>query len=446
MELAGRVATVGSGKFEEELGFVGGFDFLEEGSEVDAGFEGGIVVGAGERDVAGVGVSEEGPAVEGFGGDYVVGFFGLLMGGDADGEAEVGAVGAGELELEGLAGLVAGDLGPAEVVASFPGGVDYGAVEEVDAAVFGPLFAPGIDDDVGAALPVGEGHFSVVVEVEVVGDSAIAIEIDADLVIVSHTSDSVAVAAGSPFRPDVLAGFMLAIGNGDGDFLEFSHTAVEGHDAADGFLIGFGLIAIEEPAAGFVELGHGVGGGVAVAGDAVFHCFAPDGVAIGPDTDFIEADAAVGLGGGDADALGDFPTVVGLGAFVLGAVHHVPGEVSGEAGGIGIGDGAIEDVHLVGEDGSDGSELATGAPFLFVDGGELRAGGIVDAGGKSFGVGFVFANVGSGGVGPGIVVFSERRWPGEVAGVGGVGLVCDLRLSGTSGDERDGSDEAFHFK
>jgi transposase, IS5 family len=73
-----------------------------------------------------------------------------------------------------------------------------------------------------------------------------------DLVVVAGASNAVAVAAKSPTNPQVFASLMLALGDGFRDLVALPHTAVECLQAAYGFHAVFRLVAIEEPAAGFL--------------------------------------------------------------------------------------------------------------------------------------------------------------------------------------------------
>ena len=178
---------------------------------------------------------------------------------------------------------------------------------------------------------------AVSVDVEVVGDFSITIHIEADLVIVTHTSDAVPEAARPPMDPDVFARQVCSFGNRPGDLFELTHASVQRQQAADGCLAGLGLVAVKEPTAGFVDLGDGGGRGVAIARDAILHGLAPDGVTIRPLADevFVRFHAAVGFDGGDADMLGRFPTMKRFRALgAVGRIAHVPGEIRREARGL----------------------------------------------------------------------------------------------------------------
>ena len=119
----------------------------------------------------------------------------------------------------------------------------------------------------------------------------------------------------------------------------------------------------------------------------------------------------------------------------LGSIAHVPGEIGGKLRGRCGGLGAIQDVHFVGENRGDSSELATGSAFLSVDGGELRTGGVIDPRWQAADVNGGLADVGALRITPGIVVFSRRRRAGKRPGIGGLGggirIVRHERRNGT---------------
>ena len=181
-------------------------------------------------------------------------FGGIFIARDADADAQVRALVAGQLEFQSALRKLLGNLDPTEEISPFPSGIDHRAVKQVNFAVFGPLFAPRIDYDEGAAFRIGKGYFAIAVAIDVVGDFPIAIHIESDLVIISHTSDAVSVTARSPADPEVFTREMFSGGYRFGDLVQLPHPSVQRQQSADRFLVFFGLIAIKEPAAGFVDL------------------------------------------------------------------------------------------------------------------------------------------------------------------------------------------------
>ena len=231
--------------------------------------------------------------------------------------------------------------------------------------------------------------------------------------------------------PHVFACQICSFGNRPGDLLELPHASVQREQATDGRLAGFGLVAVKEPASGFVDLGDGGGRGVAIARDAILHSLAPDGVAVRPLTDqvFVRFHAAVGLDGGDADMLGRFPAMKRFRALrAVGGIAHVPGEIRREPCGIGAGHGAVQEVHLVGEHRGDRRELTTGSAFLFVDRRELRAGGIIDARRQAPDIHARHADIRAFRITPGIVICPHRIRTRKRLGICGVrGRICLFR-------------------
>ena len=272
---------------------------------------------------------------------------------------------------------------------------------------------------------------AVAIDVEVVAHFAVTIHIEPDLVIVTHTSDAMPETARPPMNPDVFARQVFSFGNRPGDLLELPHASVQRQQATGGRLAGFGLVAVKEPAAGFVDLGDGGGRGVAIPRDAILHGLAPDGVTIRPLADevFVRFHAAVGLDGGDADMLGRFPTIERFRALrTVGRIAHVPREIRREARGIGAGHGAVQEVHLVGEHRGDRRELTTGSAFLFVDRRELRAGGIIDARRQASDIHGRHADIRAFRITPGVVICPHRIRTRKRLGICGVrGRICLFR-------------------
>ena len=116
VEHAGGVALVVTTEAQEQATVASGLggQLTEQRREIDADFEWAFIPRSGERDFADVilGLTEERPAVEGLRSEFMFGLGGVLVAGDADGHPQVGPLIAGELEFQGAAGDMPGNLDP----------------------------------------------------------------------------------------------------------------------------------------------------------------------------------------------------------------------------------------------------------------------------------------------------------------------------------------------
>ena len=114
MDHAGRVAFIVATEAQEKTAHATGLgvQLTEQGREIDAEFERAVIARSGERDFADVvlGLTEERPAVEGLRSEFMFGFRSVFVAGDADRDPQVGALVAGEFQLQGAAGDMPGNL------------------------------------------------------------------------------------------------------------------------------------------------------------------------------------------------------------------------------------------------------------------------------------------------------------------------------------------------
>ena len=105
VEHAGGVAIIVATKAEEQATVASGLSaqLAKQRREIDADFERAFIARSGERDFADVvlGLTEERPAVERLRSEFMFGFRGVLIAGDADRHPQVGALIAGKLEFQG---------------------------------------------------------------------------------------------------------------------------------------------------------------------------------------------------------------------------------------------------------------------------------------------------------------------------------------------------------
>ena len=105
VEHAGGVALVVTTEAQEQATVASrlGAQLAEQRREIDADFERAFIARSGERDFADVvlGLTEERPAVERLRSEFMFGFRGVLIAGDADRHPQVGALIAGKLEFQG---------------------------------------------------------------------------------------------------------------------------------------------------------------------------------------------------------------------------------------------------------------------------------------------------------------------------------------------------------